>query len=311
MRIVFMGTPDFAVPTLQALIDSEHQVAGVFTQPDRPAGRGKQLKASPVKECALAAGLLVYQPEKVKSPEGIAALRALSPEVIVVVAYGQILSPEILSLPPKGCINVHASLLPSYRGAAPIHWAVINGEQETGITTMLMDAGLDTGDMLLKEKIEIPSQATTGEIHDRLAVLGGELLIQTLKAWEKGSLIPVPQTGEWTYAPLLKREHEIIDWNWSSQVLHNRIRGLNPWPGAFTLLDGEILKLWQSRVMGDRLPVQAEPGTIINIENDGFLVQTGEGQLLITQVQPAGKKSMPSGAFATGRRIQIGKLLGQ
>jgi len=246
MRLVFMGTPDFAVPALRALVSAGHDVVGVFTQPDRPAGRGKNLKPSPVKVVAEELGLAVFQPEKIKTPEGIQQLRVLEPEGIIVVAYGQILSKEILELPAKGCINVHASLLPSYRGAAPIHWAVMRGETRTGVTTMLMDEGLDTGGMFLKREVLISNEATTGEIHDELAALGGELLIDTLNGLEKGDLIPIPQTGESNYAPLLKREHERLDWSRRADELHHQIRGLNPWPGAFATFRGENLKIWRS-----------------------------------------------------------------
>jgi methionyl-tRNA formyltransferase len=238
MKLVFMGTPDFAVPSLQALQEAGHQIAGVFTQPDRPAGRGKKMMPSPVKVLAEKLNLPVFQPLKIKTPEAIDSIRKLEPECIVVVAYGQILSPEILNLPPYGCINVHASLLPSYRGAAPIHWAVLNGEQKTGVTTMLMDEGLDTGDMLLAAEYPISSTATTGEVHDALARLGAEVLLKTLRGLQDGTLKPVPQPQEFTYAPPLKREHERIDWSHSALAIHNQIRGLNPWPGAYTTFRG-------------------------------------------------------------------------
>ncbi|MDP4127948.1 MAG: methionyl-tRNA formyltransferase, partial [Bacillota bacterium] len=241
MRIVFMGTPDFAVPALRALVNGGHSVVGVFTQPDRPAGRGKNLKPSPVKVAAEELGLPVFQPARIKTPEGIQTLRDLAPECIIVVAYGQILSKDILQLPPKGCINVHASLLPAYRGAAPIHWAIMKGETHTGVTTMLMDEGLDTGDMLLKREVAISDKTTTGEVHDSLATLGGELLMETLSALEMGKLIPIPQTGESNYAPLLSRNHERLNWSRGAKELHDQIRGLNPWPGAFATFRGENL----------------------------------------------------------------------
>jgi methionyl-tRNA formyltransferase len=320
MRLVFMGTPDFAVPALRALVSGGHDIVGVFTQPDRPAGRGKNLKPSPVKIAAVELGLPIFQPEKIKTPDGVQLLRALAPDSIIVVAYGQILSREILELPTRGCINVHASLLPAYRGAAPIHWAVMKGEARTGVTTMLMDEGLDTGDMLLKQEILISNEATTGEIHDKLAVLGGELLIDTLNELEKGSLILTSQTGESNYAPLLKREHEVIDWSCRAADLHNQIRGLNPWPGAFATFRGENLKIWRS------LPFQqpdkasemgvfsrekiTEPGQIIKVLGDGLLVQTGEGILQILEVQPAGKRSMSARDFFNGRHGQVGEKLG-
>lgn len=316
MRLVFMGTPDFAVPSLEALIASKHNVIGVFTQPDRPAGRGKKLKASPVKTCALTHRLPVYQPERVKNPDAVVLLQALNPDAIVVVAYGQILSPEILQLPSYGCINVHASLLPAYRGAAPIQWAVMHGEKETGITTMLMDKGLDTGDMLCKARLPIPDDATGGEIHDRLALLGARLIIETLTGVEEGKLRPTSQQGESSYAPLLKKEHEKVDWQRRAEEIHNQIRGLNPWPGAYTLRRGEVLKLWRSRTDFTPSPgASARPGgygagTIVSVRDEGFVVRTGKGDLLVTEVQPAGKKAMGGKDFALGHHIQPGEILG-
>lgn len=321
MRLVFMGTPDFAVPSLRALVQGGHNVVGVFTQPDRPAGRGKKLKPSPVKVAAEELGLTIYQPEKIKTPAGLDLLRALAPECIIVVAYGQILSKEILQLPLKGCINVHASLLPAYRGAAPIHWAVINGETKTGVTTMLMDEGLDTGDMLLKGEIPIANDATTGEIHDQLASLGGELLLDTLVELERGQLIATPQTGQSNYAPLLKREHEGINWSRRAQDLHHQIRGLNPWPGAFTTFRGENFKIWRSTIVPSSpedseqagLPGQLrppEPGQVLQVLGEGLMVQTGDGVLKILEVQPAGKRAMTAKDFFNGRHGQVGDKLG-
>lgn len=320
MRIVFMGTPDFAVPALKALVEHGYDIAGVFTQPDRPAGRGKRLKPSPVKAAAEELNLPIFQPETIKTPESIQQLKALAPDCIIVVAYGQILSKEILQLPPKGCINVHASILPAYRGAAPIHWAVINGEKHTGVTTMLMEEGLDTGDMLLKREIPIPGDATTGEIHDQLAVLGGELLIETLNEWAAGKLAPTPQSGVSNYAPLLKRQHESLDWSRRAAELHDQIRGLNPWPGAFTLFRGDNLKIWRSRIVQEKDGIlaaedafrkaEAETGQIIQVQGDELLIQTGEGILSILEVQPAGKKVMPARDFFNGRHGKLGEKFG-
>ncbi|MDR3586374.1 MAG: methionyl-tRNA formyltransferase [Desulfosporosinus sp.] len=320
MRLVFMGTPDFAVPSLRALVGAGHEVVGVFTQPDRPAGRGKNLKPSPVKVAAEGLGLSVFQPERIKTPEGIQQLRILAPDCIIVVAYGQILSREILQLPSKGCINVHASLLPAYRGAAPIHWAVMKGETCTGVTTMLMDDGLDTGDILLKQEVLISNEATTGEIHDELASLGGKLLIDTLNELEMGRLIATPQTGTSNYAPLLKREHERLDWSRRATELHNQIRGLNPWPGAFTTFRGESLKIWRSTpfLMTDK-DIETEgfsktapfyPGQILQVLEDSLLVQTGDGVLQLREVQPAGKRAMSAKDFFNGRHGQVGEKLG-
>jgi len=315
-----MGTPDFSVPSLRALVSGGHEVAGVFTQPDRPAGRGKKLKPSPVKVAAEELGLSVFQPEKIKTPEGIHQLRALAPDSIIVVAYGQILSRKILQIPSKGCINVHASLLPSYRGAAPIHWAVMRGETRTGVTTMLMDEGLDTGDMLLQREVHISDVATTGEIHDQLAALGAELLIDTLNELEMGRLMATPQTGQSNYAPLLKRGHERIDWSRRAAELHHQIRGLNPWPGAFSTFRGENLKIWRSTpfLRPDKdleaeafsKVATAEPGQILQVLEDSLVVQTGDGVLRILEVQPAGKRTMPARDFFNGRHGQVGEKLG-
>lgn len=319
MRLVFMGTPDFAVPSLRALVKGGHDVVGVFTQPDRPSGRGKKLKPSPVKLAAEELGLTIFQPEKIKAQEAIRQLEALAADCIIVVAYGQILDREILQLPTKGCINVHASLLPAYRGAAPIHWAVMRGETCTGVTTMLMDEGLDTGDMLLKRKVLISEVATTGDIHDELAVVGGELLLETLDQLEVGTLLATPQTGPTNYAPLLGRGHESIDWSRRAAELHDQIRGLNPWPGAFSTFRGENLKILRSTrrlppLTGAEMDVfsgltTAESGQIIQVLEDRLLVQTGEGILELLEVQPAGKRAMPARDFFNGRHGQVGERL--
>lgn len=309
MRVIFMGTPDFSVPTLRALVNSGHDVAGVFTQPDRRAGRGKTIKPGPVKRVAEEYSLPVFQPERIKTQEGIDQLKKLKPECIVVVAYGQILSREILELPGKGCINVHASLLPAYRGAAPIHWAVMRGESRTGVTTMMMDEGLDTGDILLKREIPIAVDATTGDIHDKLADLGAELLIETLQEIENGNLKSTPQTGESNYAPLLKREHERLDWTRRAKELHDQIRGLNPWPGAFSAFRGERLKLWRSTLEQNDSVVtdSSQPGQIMEVSGDSLLVGTGKGVLRVSEVQPSGKRPMSARDFFNGRHGQVGE----
>lgn len=318
MRLVFMGTPEFAVPTLHALVNQGHEVCGVFTQPDRPAGRGKRLKPSAVKEAAEELGLPVFQPERIKTPEVLAQLRELAPEAMIVVAYGQILSADILKLPPKGCINVHASLLPKYRGAAPIHWVIMNGETQTGVTTMQMDEGLDTGDMLLKAVCPITEEMTTGELEKALANIGAELLSKTLDQLERGTIVPEPQIGETSYASLLKREHEKIDWTRSAQEIHNQIRALNPHPGSFTTFHQENLKIWRSRLLTSSDLSQADtrekanvPGEVVNVEKEGLVLQTGSGRILIQEVQPAGKKAMPARDFYLGRRAQVGEKLGE
>ncbi|NMA70242.1 MAG: methionyl-tRNA formyltransferase [Desulfitobacterium sp.] len=320
MRIVYMGTPDFAVPTLRALVSQGHEVVGVFTQPDRPAGRGKRLRPSPVKVAAEEMGLEIYQPEKIKTPENLDLLKELAPEVIIVVAYGQILSEEILNLPPYGCINVHASLLPDWRGAAPIHWSIISGDKVTGVTTMQMDEGLDTGDILLKAEYPLGENTTTGEAHDALAELGAELMIKTLDELHKGEITPIPQEGETRYASLLKREDEKIFWEQEAKDIHNRIRGLNPWPGAYTIFRGENLKIRKSSLQGameaerkllDQGEKTSKPGEIISCDQIGLWVQTGKGLILIEEVQPAGKKAMGAWDFYLGRRIQLGEGFGE
>lgn len=307
LRIIFMGTPDFAVPSLKALVKEGYEIITVITQPDRPKGRGQKLSASPVKEEALRLGLTVIQPEKINTQEVIKEIRLLNPDLIVVVAFGQILPLEILSLPPLGCINVHASLLPRYRGAAPIHWAIIQGEKESGLTTMLMDQGLDTGDMLLNEKVSILKDMTSGELHDLLALKGAILLIKTIKLWQQGQIKPVSQKElPSSYAPLLKREHELIHWEQPVEQIHNQIRGLNPWPGAYTHFAESILKIWEAKIYTLNDSGQ-EPGTVtFCIKGQGFVVQTGQGQLLVTQVQPMGKKRISAESFINGYHLEVG-----
>ncbi|MDK2823511.1 MAG: methionyl-tRNA formyltransferase [Clostridia bacterium] len=310
--MVFMGTPQFAVASLEKVVQAGHQVVGVVTQPDRPKGRGKKLAPSPVKNRAMELGLDIYQPERVKEAQFVQVLKRLNPEVIVVVAYGQILSKEILNLPPLGCINVHASLLPKYRGAAPIHWAIINGETETGITTMLMDQGMDTGDMLLKAKVEIGQDTTTGELHDLLADLGGQVLLETLVKIANGEIKPEPQNNDQaSYAPLLKKEHEKIEWNDSAKNIHNLVRGMNPWPGAYTFLRDTRIKIWQTLLKEIKTLQDGRPGEILEISEDGIWVQTGNKPLLVSKLQPAGKNVMSARDFFNGYGISIGQFLGE
>jgi methionyl-tRNA formyltransferase len=309
MRLVFMGTPDFAVPVLDALYASGYQINGVFTQPDKPAGRGNKLKASPVKVLAEKYGLTVFQPARIKTAEAVRQIKDLQPECIVVVAFGQLLSKEILEIPPYGCINVHASLLPAYRGAAPIHWAVMNGETKTGVTTMLMDEGLDTGAMLMMKEYSISPEATTGELHDALARIGAKALLNTLIGLENGAVHPVPQPEGSSYAPLLTREHERLEWSWTAAKIHNRIRGLNPWPGAFAFFRGEQVKIWLSEQpekfdLSGNAPQNSLPGSILSLTEGGLLVKTGEGILKITELQPAGKKRMRAQDFYNGYRLK-------
>lgn len=310
MRIVFMGTPDFAVGSLQALCESgKHEILAVVTQPDRPKGRGNKLLQTPVKEYALAQGLTVYQPQKVKTPEFVELLHELQPELIVVAAFGQFLSKEILELPKYGCINVHASLLPKYRGAAPIQYAIIKGEKESGVTIMQMDIGMDTGAMLDKVVVPIEENTTMGELHDALREQGAALLLEVIDKIAAGTAVAEPQDNEQaTYATLLDRSMERIDWSKTAQEVHNLIRGFNPAPSTFTKLpNGKSLKIWGSK-MTDKSSAAAA-GTVIETGKHSFFVACGEGVLEITEVQPESKKRMPAQVFLNGRGVQEGDLL--
>lgn len=310
MRIVFMGTPDFAVGSLQALCESgKHEILAVVTQPDRPKGRGNKLLQTPVKEYALEQGLTVYQPQKVKTPEFVELLHELQPELIVVAAFGQFLSKEILELPKYGCINVHASLLPKYRGAAPIQYAIIKGEKESGVTIMQMDIGMDTGAMLDKVVVPIAENTTMGELHDALREQGAALLLQVIDKIAAGTAVAEPQDNEQaTYATLLDRSMEHIDWSKTAQEVHNLIRGFNPAPSTFTKLpNGKSLKIWGSKMTGKSSTAAA--GTVIETGKHSFFVACGDGVLEITEVQPESKKRMPAQVFLNGRGVQEGDLL--
>ena len=312
MRIVFMGTPDFAVGSLQALAEAgKYEIVSVITQPDRPKGRGRQMLMTPVKEYALSQGYEVHQPQRVKTLEFVAQLREMNPDLIVVAAFGQLLSQEILSMPKYGCINVHASLLPKYRGAAPIHYAIMQGEKESGVTIMQMDIGMDTGDMIKKVVVPIGENMTMGELHDELKVKGAELLLEVIEDIEAGKVQPEKQSeAEATYASLLKRDMERIDWGKAAADIHNLIRGFNPAPGAFTKLpDGKNLKIWGSRLTDKTAP--AEPGTVVEATKHSFFVACGEGVLEIIEVQPESKKRMAAQVFINGRGVQVGDVLGK
>lgn len=307
MKAVFMGTPDFAVPTLQKMIDMGIEITAVVTQPDKAKGRGKKVIYSPVKECALAHDLPVYQPVRIrKEPEFIQTLRDMQPDVIVVVAFGQILPKEILDIPRLGCVNVHASLLPKFRGAAPIQWSIIDGEEVTGVTTMLMDVGLDTGDMLLKTEIPVDPKETGGSLHDKLAAVGGELLEKTLIGLEAGTIVPEKQddsqAGE--YARMLDKELGHIDFNQPAVVIERLIRGLNPWPSAYTYIDGKTLKIWETEVL-DR-NYGCEYGEVAEVTRNCLIIQTGIGALSVKSVQLQGKKRMDIAAFLNGYTIEKG-----
>lgn len=311
MRIVFMGTPDFAVGSLQALCESgKHEIVGVVTQPDRPKGRGNKMLMTPVKEYALEQGLTVYQPQKVKTPEFVQTLRELQPELIVVAAFGQFLSREILELPPHGCINVHASLLPKYRGAAPIQYAIIKGEKESGVTIMQMDIGMDTGAMLEKVVVSIAENTTMGELHDALREQGAALLLKVIDDIAAGTAVAEPQNdAEATYATLLDRSMEHIDWTKSAQEVHNLIRGFNPAPSTFTKLpNGKSLKIWGSRLTEKKS--EAAAGTVVEAGKHSFFVACGSGVLEITEVQPESKKRMAAQVFLNGRGVAEGDILG-
>lgn len=302
MNLVYFGTPEFAVTPLKTLLNSGYEVLAVVTQPDRQSGRGRHISACPVKIEAQNSGLKVLQPLKVRDTEFLDKLRLLSPSVIVVVAYGQILPSEIIHLPAFGCINIHASLLPKYRGAAPINRAIINGEKKTGITTMLMDEGMDTGPILLQEDVGITSDDTAGSLSSRLSKIGADLLIRTLKELENGMIKPVPQTGEASYAPLLKKEDGLINWSKSAEEIRNFIRGMNPWPGAYGFLEGERIKILKV-VSPDE---NGEAGVIKRVSKDELIVGADRGSVSILEIQPQGKPIMTIRAFLQGRKIREG-----
>lgn len=310
MRIIFMGTPDFSVGTLEALADAGHDVCLVVTQPDKPKGRGKEMQFTPVKEAALKRGIEVYQPRRVREPECVEKLREYQADVIVVIAFGQILPKEILELTPYGCINVHASLLPKYRGAAPIQWAVIEGEKISGVTTMQMDEGLDTGDMLLKTEVELSADETGESLHDKLAAAGASLCVETLKALEEGTVTPKKQGESPTaYAKMLNKTMGDIDWTRSAVEIERLVRGLNSWPGTYTKWNGKVVKIWRAEP-SEQTAVQnkAEPGTVVKVEKDRVLVQTGDGLLAILELQLPGKKRMDTGAFLRGYSLEAGEV---
>lgn len=308
MRIVFMGTPDFSVPTLESLIQSCHQVVGVVTQPDKPKGRGKEIQMSPVKETALRHGILVYQPVRARDEAFVEEMRALKPDVMVVIAFGQILSRELLEVPAYGCINIHASLLPAYRGAAPIQWAVINGDKETGITTMMMDVGMDTGDMLEKTVVTLDEKETGGSLFDRLSLLGGELILSTLEKLEQGTLIRTPQEHEKaTYVKKIPKSLGDIDWTMDAASIERLIRGLNPWPSAYTRWNGKMLKLWEAEVFPDS--GLGRCGEVLEADGDRLTVKTGDGVLKINSLQLEGKKRMDTAAFLRGYPVEAGSVM--
>ncbi len=310
MKVVFMGTSDFSVPTLEKIISAGHEVKAVVTQPDKKKGRGNNMSYPPVKEKALEHGIMVYQPIKVRDSEFIKILEDIAPDVIVVVAFGQILPKSLLDLPKYGCINVHASLLPKYRGAAPIQWSVIDGEEVTGVTTMYMDAGIDTGDMILKEIIPIEKDETGGSLHDKLSVLGADLLIKTLAQLENGVAVREKQDDEKAnYAKMLDKSLGNIDFNKSAQEIERLIRGLNPWPSAYTFLDNKTFKIWEAKVVETK-EVSGVNGEVVDITPDTIYVKTSKGLLGITQLQIEGKKRMSAESFLRGYSLKKGTVLG-
>ena len=321
MRIVFMGTPDFSVPALKALVEVGHQVIAVVTQPDKPKGRGKEVQMTPVKIQAMEYGIPVYQPAKVREASFVEVLKGMEADVYVVIAFGQLLPKAVLELPKYGCINIHASLLPKYRGAAPIQWCVIDGERETGITTMMMDVGLDTGDMLEKTVIPIEEKETGGSLHDKLSLAGGALILSTLKKLEEGTLVRTPQTDEGTcYAKMLTKSLGDIDWNQSAVSIERLIRGLNPWPSAYTLWNGKTIKIWSADVTTSReaaaflsesgVPSETgiTPGTVVCSDKHSLVVCTGDGLLSVRELQMEGKKRMDTPAFLRGYPIPEGDV---
>ena len=303
MKIIFMGTPDFSVGTLEALVEAGHEVVLAVTQPDKPKGRGKEMQFTPVKECAMKYQIPVYQPKRIREEECVEELLKYQADIMVVVAFGQILPKEILEMTPYGCVNVHASLLPKYRGAAPIQWAILDGEEITGVTTMQMNEGLDTGDMLLKTEIRIEEKETGGSLHDKLADAGAKLCVETLKGLEAGTIQPIPQ-GESTtsYAKMLDKQLGNIDWSRSAVEIERLIRGLNPWPSAYTSWNDKVMKIWDAKVVDET--TTEEPGTIVKVEKEAFYVQTGNACLQICELQIPGKKRMDAGAFLRGYQVK-------
>lgn len=313
-----MGTPDFSVGTLEAIIEAGHEVALVVTQPDKPKGRGKEMQVTPVKACALAHNIPVFQPMKVREAQCVEKLQEYQADITVVIAFGQILPKEVLELTPYGCVNVHASLLPKYRGAAPLQWSIIDGEEVTGITTMQMDVGLDTGDMLLKVEVPVDKKETYGSLHDKMAAAGAKLCVETLEGLEQKTIVPEKQ-GEMTteYAKMIHKSMGNIDWTQDAVVIERLIRGLNPWPSAYTSWNQKNMKIWDAQVLGQEQiemnvtePMRtAEVGTIIAVDKESFVVKTGNGALKILEVQIPGKKRMDAGAFLRGYQVKIGEVL--
>lgn len=311
MKIIYMGTPDFAVAPLEAILKAGHEVTAVVTQPDRQKGRGREVQYSPVKECALSYGIPVLQPLKIKEKDAVEELRKYPADIFVVAAFGQLLSEEILNMPRLGCINIHASLLPAYRGAAPIQWCVINGEEKTGVTIMQMAKGMDTGDILLQKEVVLDEKETGGSLFDRLMETGAELIVEVLPKIEAGELTPVVQKEELaTYAGKITKDMGNIDFAKSAVTIERLIRGLNPWPSAFTHYKGKILKIWEADVVSECANAEnLVPGTVIAMDKESFTLATGEGTLRIRSLQPEGKKRMSCAEFMRGYEVKVGEAL--
>ena len=309
MKVLFMGTPDFAVDALEALIQSEHEVVGVVTQPDKPKGRGKEMQFPPVKECAVKYNIPVYQPVKVKTPEGVEMLRSFGADIFVVAAFGQILSKEILDMPKYGCINIHASLLPKYRGAAPIQWAVIDGEKQSGVTIQQMNEGIDTGDILLKAVVDLDPKETGESLYEKLSKAGAELVLQVLPMIEAGTVKPEKQDDSLsTHAGKLTKALGCIDWNKSAVEIERLIRGLNSWPSAYTSFHGKTLKIWEADVV--EKSAAGEPGSVAEVTKTDIIINTGDGQLCLQSIQLEGKKRMAVKDFLLGYKVETGETLG-
>lgn len=305
MKLIYMGTPDFSVGPLESLIKAGHEVVLVVTQPDKPQGRGKTEKFAPVKECALKYGIPVFQPQKIKKEDAVAYLKTFDADVFVVAAFGQILSQEILDMPKYGCINIHASLLPKYRGAAPIQWVILNKEKETGVTIMQMDAGIDTGDMLMQKSFEITGEDTGETVHDKLSALGSDMIVETLSLLGDNKIIPIPQKHEEaTYAPMLTKNLGCVRWEKDADTIDHYVRGLYPWPGSYTFFEGKKVKLFRVEPLDDIY--KAQPGEVISVEKDAIVISAGEGSVRIKELQLEGKKRMPVKDFLLGYKIVPG-----
>lgn len=309
MKVIFMGTPDFAVGALEKIIEAGHEVVLVVTQEDKPKGRGKEIQFTPVKECALKYDIEVYQPHRIKSEEGVAKLREYDADVFVVAAYGQILSKEILDMPKYGCVNIHASLLPKYRGAAPIQWSIIDGEKITGVTTQMMAEGIDTGDVLDVLEVEIAADETGGSLFDKLTQAGSTIILETLKKLEDGTVTRTPQDdSKSSYAKMLDKKLGDIDFTKSAMEIERLVRGLNPWPSAYTRYNGKTLKVWKSEVVDTEYDGQC--GQIVDKTKKAIIVKTGKGALAITELQVEGKKRMTTEAYMCGASFDVGIILG-